>query len=146
MDEDEIISKMVVLHSNYTLPSNIVIKIYESKADIVVKETCFGLIVQGKRPVVDKVIKEIRDMDPHRIFIKQRGVPPGDTYRCRAWRGGGAKPGFHMHEIEYKILPYITKALEEIEKGKVHEKTVKPPHITIERLKEIIEEDAGQAK
>ena len=146
MVEEEIINKMVVLNSTYTLPSDIVIKIYESKADVTVKETCFGLIVQGTISEVNKAVKEIRNIDPLRIFVKERGVPPGDSYRRRAGRGGGAKPGFHMHEVENKLLPYITGALEEIEKGIPYERPVKPHDITIERLKEIINEEAAQAK
>jgi putative methanogenesis marker protein 6 len=142
MADDDIISKMVVLHSTYTLPSDIVIKIYESKADITVKETCFGLVIEGKRSEVNQLAEEIRSLDPTRIFIKERGVPPGDPYRCRAGRGGGAKPGFHQHEVEYDMLPFITEALEEIEREEVPEKKVsKPPHLTIEELKEIFEEE-----
>jgi putative methanogenesis marker protein 6 len=144
MAQDDIISKMVVLHSTFTLPSDLVIKIYESKADVTVKETCFGLIIEGKRQDVDLVAKEIRSLDPNRIFIKERGVPPGDPHRCRAGRGGGAKPGFHMHEIEFTLLPFITEALEEIERGDVFEKKVKSPRITIEYLKKIIEEEGAR--
>jgi putative methanogenesis marker protein 6 len=144
MAQDDIISKMVVLHSTFTLPSDLVIKIYESKADVTVKETCFGLIIEGKRHDVDMVAKEIRSLDPNRIFIKERGVPPGDPHRCRAGRGGGAKPGFHMHEIEFTLLPFITEALEEIERGDVFEKKVKSPRITIEYLKKIIEEEGAR--
>ena len=146
MADDKIISKMVVLNSTYTLPSDIVIKCYESQADVTVKETCFGLIIEGKRSEVDKLAREIRNMDPYRIFIKERGVPPGDTYRCRAGRGGGAKPGFHMHEIEYDILPLITDALIMIDKEEIPEKITKPPHITIKSLKRIIKEEVAQAK
>lgn len=147
MSDDDIISKMIVLHSTFTLPSDITIKIYESKADITVKETCFGIVIEGKRSEVDSLAKEIRNLDPNRIFIKERGVPPGDPYRCRAGRGGGAKPGFHQHEIEYRILPYITEALEEIERVEIP-KVAKPktPHLTIKKLKDIIEEEVAQSK
>ena len=102
------------------------------------------MIIEGKRQDVDLVAKEIRSLDPNRIFIKERGVPPGDPHRCRAGRGGGAKPGFHMHEIEFTLLPFITEALEEIERGDVFEKKVKSPRITIEYLKNIIEEEGGK--
>ena len=147
MVDDDIISKMIVLHSTYTLPSDIVIKIYESEADIIVKETCFGLVIEGKKSEVDRLANDIRNLDPNRIFIKERGVPPGDPYRCRAGRGGGAKPGFHQHEIEYNILPYVTEALEEIERNEVPEKKItKPTCITIEELKQIIEEEGAKAK
>ena len=147
MNDDEIISKMIVLHSTYTLPSDIVIRIYESKADITVKETCFGLIIEGKRSVVDEVAREIRKIDPNRIFIKERGVPPGDPYRCRVGRGGGPKPGFHQHEIELTFLPHITSALEEIERGEGKgNKMTRSLPIHIETFKDIIEKEVTQFK
>ncbi|MCL7414700.1 MAG: methanogenesis marker 6 protein [ANME-2 cluster archaeon] len=147
MSDDDIIIKMIVLHSTFTLPSDIVIKVYESKADIMVKETCFGLIIEGKRSEVDRVVTEIRKLDPNRIFIKERGVPPGDEYRCRAGRGGGPKPGFHQHELEFALLPYFTEALDEIERGEMPEqKDTTPPRLTINKLKEIIEEEVKQSE
>lgn len=143
MADDDKISKMIVLHSTYTLPSDLVIKVYESKADIIVKETCFGLVIEGKRSDVEQVVSEIRNVDPNRIFVKERGVPPGDPYRCRAGRGGGAKPGFHQHELEYDILPYITEALDEIERGVIPEKKVKPLPLTVEDLQAMVEEEGA---
>ena len=147
MNDDDIISKMIVLHSTFTLPSDLVIRIYESKADITVKETCFGLIIEGERSVVDEVAREIRTIDPNRIFIKERGVPPGDPYRCRAGRGGGPKPGFHQHELEFPFLPYITSALEEIERGEGKgKKMTRSLPIHIETFKDIIEKEVAQSK
>ncbi len=144
MNDDDIISKMIVLHSTFTLPSDVVIRIYESKADITVKETCFGLIIEGKRSVVDEVAREIRTIDPNRIFIKERGVPPGDPYRCRVGRGGGPKPGFHQHETEFTFLPYITSALEEIERGEGKgKKMTRSLPIHIETFKDIIEKEVA---
>ncbi len=146
-DDDDIISKMIVLHSTFTLPSDLVIKIYESNADVTVKETCFGLIVEGRRSEVNRIASEIRNLDPNRIFIKERGVPPGSSNRCRASQGGGAKPGFHQHEIEFALLPYFTEALDEIEKGEMPEiKDVTPPHLTIEKFKDIIEKEVKESE
>ncbi|HWQ19823.1 MAG TPA: methanogenesis marker protein 6, partial [Methanotrichaceae archaeon] len=84
------------------LPSDIAMKIYGSRHDVNVKETCFGVIVNGEGPVMDELMKEIRAMDPSGIFIKDRGFPPGDPRRCRGRRGGGARPGYYMIESESK--------------------------------------------
>jgi len=147
MKDDDIISKMIVLQSTFTLPSDLVIRIYESKADVTVKETCFGLIIEGKRSVVDEVAMEIRTIDPNRIFIKERGVPPGDPYRCRVGRGGGPKPGFHQHEIEFTFLPYMTSALEEIERGEGKgTKMTRSLPIHVDSFKDIIEKEVAQFK
>src|SRR5512136_364699 len=93
------------------LPSDIAMKIYGSKNDVNVKETCFGVIINGEEDVIKKLVDEIRALDPTGIFIKERGFPPGDPRRCRGRRGGGARPGYYMIESESKILPLISKAL-----------------------------------
>jgi putative methanogenesis marker protein 6 len=93
------------------LPSDIAMKIYGSKYDVNVKETCFGVIISGEEDVIKSLVEEIRALDPSGIFIKERGFPPGDPRRCRGRRGGGARPGYYMIESESKILPLISKAL-----------------------------------
>lgn len=121
------------------LPSDIAMKIYGSKYDVLVKETCFGVIVNGEEEAVNALIKEIRSLDPAGIFIKDRGFPPGDPRRCRGRRGGGARPGFYMIESESKMLPMISRALasEDKEAGAMPEK--KKP-LSIKRLDEIVKE------
>lgn len=134
------ITKMVVINSQKVLPSDVVIKLYESNADVMIKETCFGIIVSGERPVVEQLLGSIRKMDPYGIFIKERGLAPGEPYRCRATRRGGARPGFHTLETEDKILPYIASALKALDKGEVPEQKQKKKKLDIEKLKQIIKE------
>jgi putative methanogenesis marker protein 6 len=134
------ITKMAVIHSKKVLPSDVVIKLYESKADVMIKETCFGVMVSGERQVVDKLLSEIRKMDPYGIFIKERGFAPGEPYRCRATRRGGARPGFHMLETEDRLLPHIAEALRSLEKGEVPLKKNVKKKLDIEKLKQFIEE------
>ncbi len=134
------ITKMVVINSQKVLPSDVVIKLYESNADVMIKETCFGIIVSGERSVVEQLLGSIRKMDPYGIFIKERGLAPGEPYRCRATRRGGARPGFHTLETEDKILPYIASALKALDKGEVPEQKQKKKKLDIEKLKQIIKE------
>ncbi|TRZ67243.1 MAG: methanogenesis marker 6 protein [Methanothrix sp.] len=106
------VTKFVVTSQNSeVLPSDIAQMIYGSSHDVDVKETCFGVMIDGEEKEIDEVVKEIRAMDPPGIFIKDRGFPPGDPRRCRGHRGGGARPGFYMIEYESKILPLISKGL-----------------------------------
>lgn len=133
------ITKMIVINSSKVLPSDLVIKLYESNADVMIKETCFGVMVSGERAVVDKLLSEARKMDPYGIFIKERGFAPGEPYRCRATRRGGARPGFHMLETEDKILPQIAEALRALDKGEVPRKKQMKKKLDLEKLKEIIE-------
>jgi len=114
-------------------------KIYGSKYDVNVKETCFGVVVSGEEDVINKLVKEIRALDPSGIFIKDRGFPPGDPRRCRGHRGGGARPGFYMIESESKMLPMISRAL--ASSGEVLPIPEKKKPLLPSRLEEIIKED-----
>ncbi|MDD1741873.1 MAG: methanogenesis marker 6 protein [Methanotrichaceae archaeon] len=120
------------------MPSDIAMKIYGSNYDINVKETCFGIIINGEEEAISELLKEIRAMDPNGIFIKDRGFPPGDPRRCRGRRGGGPRPGFYMIEYESKMLPLISKALasEGETKAVAHPPKKKP--LDLEKLEAII--------
>ncbi len=135
------ITKMVVINSTKVLPSDVVVKLYESSADVIIKETCFGVMVSGERSVVDDLLSGIRKMDPYGIFIKERGLSPGEPYRCRATRRGGARPGFHTLEFEDKILPHIASALKALDKGEIPLQKKRKKKLDIEKLKEIIEKE-----
>lgn len=134
------ITKMVVINSTKVLPSDVIIKLYESNADVMIKETCFGVMVSGEREVVDTLLRSIRNMDPYGIFIKERGFAPGEPYRCRATRRGGARPGFHTLQTEDKILPHIASALRALDKGEIPKLKQKKKKLDVEKLKEIIKE------
>jgi putative methanogenesis marker protein 6 len=135
-----LITKYVITSSESNiLPSDIAMKIYGSKYEVLVKETCFGVIVNGEEDVVNALVKEIRSLDPAGIFIKDRGFPPGDPRRCRGRRGGGARPGFYMIESESKMLPMISRALaSEGEETETIPEKKKP--LSIQRLDEIVKE------
>ena len=109
------VTRYVVVESYNVTPSDVAIRAYEVAKGVMIKENCFGLVIMGKEADVDRVIAEVRKMDPAHIFVKDRGFPPGDARRCRATLGG-ARPGFHGIEFEMGILPYISHALEELDK------------------------------
>jgi putative methanogenesis marker protein 6 len=133
------ITKYVITSSESDiLPSDIAMKIYGSKYDVTVKETCFGVIVNGEEEVINALVKEIRTMDPAGIFIKDRGFAPGDPRRCRGHRGGGARPGFYMIEAESKMLPMVSRALASVGEAPLIPEKKKPIHI--DRLEEIVKE------
>jgi len=109
------VTRYVVVESYNVTPSDVAIRAYEVAKGVMIKENCFGLVIMGKEEEVDRVIAEVRKMDPAHIFVKDRGFPPGDARRCRASLGG-ARPGFHGIEFEMGLLPYISHALEELDK------------------------------
>jgi len=134
-----LVTKYVVTSTESNiLPSDIAMKIYGSKYKVLVKETCFGVIINGEEEVIEALIKEIRALDPAGIFIKDRGFPPGDPRRCRGRRGGGARPGFYMIESESKMLPMISRAL--AQEGDVPVIPEKKKPLPVKRLEEILKE------
>jgi putative methanogenesis marker protein 6 len=108
------VTRYVVVESFKVTPADVAIRAYEVAKGVMIKETCFGLVIMGMENDVNRVIAEVRKMDPAHIFVKDRGFPPGDARRCRATLGG-ARPGFHGIEFEMTILPYISHALEELD-------------------------------
>lgn len=133
------ITKYVITSSESDiLPSDIAMKIYGSKYDVNVKETCFGVVVDGEEDVINALVAEIRSLDPSGIFIKDRGFPPGDPRRCRGRRGGGARPGFYMIESESKMLPMISRALAAT--GEVPAVPAKKKPLMPNKLEDIIKE------
>ncbi len=120
------------------LPSEMHLLIYELHADVTIKETCYGLLIHGEEATVQALVNTIRKIDPG-AFIKERGFVPGDPRRCRADRGGGARPGFYSIQKEYEILPALASAIAELPYEEAPASTRKPEKITVERLREIVE-------
>lgn len=137
------VTKYVVVESFEITPADLAIRGYEISNGAMIKETCFGLVVNGKEEDVDRIVTELRKMDPDHIFVKDRGFPPGDSRRCRA-NLGGARPGYHGMEFEMTVVPYISHGLEELKKREAA--TVPAPEnpletkiLDITKLKKLIE-------
>ncbi len=142
---EDIITKMVVI-SDTELPSDIVISAYKVSSDVTIKETCYGLMVTGKRENVDKVVDAVRKLGPTRIFVKERGFPPGDERRCRANRGGGPRPGFHQLKNELDLLPDIGKGLVLVERGSKPLSLPESKDLPVDTFKRIIDEEAPKRR
>lgn len=117
------VTKYVVVESFEVTPTDLALRGYEISKGVMIKETCFGLVVNGEEEEVDRIVEELRKMDPDHIFVKDRGFPPGDPRRCRA-NLGGARPGYHGMEYEMTVIPYVSHGLEELEK---HDAATFPP-------------------
>ena len=140
------VTKYVFVESPSMTPGELALRAYEVSEGVLIKETCFGLQVTGEPEAVDRLITEIRGFDPAHIFVKDRGFPPGDPRRCRA-NLGGARPGYLGHEREFRILRYITRGLEALERGEAVPAAAAParekkPRLDIQRLQELIDEES----
>jgi len=107
------VTKYVVVESFNITPADLALRAYEISQGVMIKETCFGIVMNGKEEEVDRIVAELRMLDPDHIFIKDRGFPPGDPRRCRA-NLGGARPGYNAMEHEMTLIPYISHGLEEL--------------------------------
>jgi putative methanogenesis marker protein 6 len=107
------VTKYVVVESFDVTPADLALRAYEISQGVMIKETCFGIVINGKEDEVDRIVAELRKLDPDHIFIKDRGFPPGDTRRCRA-NLGGARPGYNAMEYEMTLIPYVSHGLEEL--------------------------------
>jgi len=109
------VTKYVFVDSPDSTPQDVATAAYEIAQGVMVKETCFGCQITGTPDDVERIVQHLRTVDPYRIFVKDRGFPPGDSRRCRA-NLGGARPGYLGHEFEMKIAPYISYGLSEVDK------------------------------
>jgi putative methanogenesis marker protein 6 len=107
------VTKYVFVESPEMTPADLAIRAYELSQGVMIKETCFGLQITGKKDEVEKIIARLRELDPDHIFVKDRGFPPGDPRRCRA-NLGGARPGYFGHEFEISLIRHVSKGLESL--------------------------------
>ncbi len=106
------VTKYVFVDSPDTTPQDIATTAYEIAQGVMIKETCFGCQITGSPEDVERIIAHLRKLDPYRIYVKDRGFPPGDARRCRADLGG-ARPGYLGHEYEMGLVRYIAYGLEQ---------------------------------
>jgi putative methanogenesis marker protein 6 len=133
---------IVIAPSSSITPDQITRFIHTMAVDVQIKETCFGVIIQGEPEVVAKVLTEVRKLDPNRLFSKVRGFPIGDGRRCRAEHG--SRPGFTQLEKEWKDLPMIEAGLDCADKnGQVCE-VPKRKKIPVSDFKKICDEVCQQ--
>jgi len=136
------VTRYVVIESFEVTPTDLAIRAYEISKGVMIKETCFGLTMMGEEKEVDRIIAELRKVDPAHIFVKDRGFPPGDARRCRSGLGG-ARPGFHGMEYEMTVIPYISHGIEELEKRDAAtiaapDNPRERPVLSVDKLKKII--------
>jgi putative methanogenesis marker protein 6 len=144
VDEMETREIIIGYNSKYS-PQELVSKILIKFTDILIKDTCYGCLVQGDKKIIEEIVLYVRELDQNNIFTRKRGFYLGDPRICRRLRLGGQRLGFNFLEYEYKILNFISKALEslETEEGKELEldyKLKKKEKISIESLKNVIED------
>jgi putative methanogenesis marker protein 6 len=136
--KDDTLTKIVVISSDSVLPIDAAMRIYQSDTNIEIKETCFGTMVTGPRDAVNRVVREVVDLDRNHIFVKERGFLPGDERRCRSSRGGGPRPGFHYLRHEVQMLPTIGKALDAYDRKVPLKEKEQKKKLDVDKLEDMI--------
>ncbi|NLX48044.1 MAG: methanogenesis marker protein 6 [Euryarchaeota archaeon] len=119
-------------------PDRIARLVHNLGHEVSVKETCYGVVLQGPKDAVKLTLDEVRKMDPNRIYSKIRAFPMGDLRRCRAHHG--SRPGFAQLEKEWKDLCLVEQGLICLEKGEVPPTPSKRQRIPVNELKKLIDE------
>ena len=128
----------VIADTSSLTPQTVINFIVSLGKTLNIKDTCYGIMVEGDDDVVENVTLKIREKFNADIFSKHRAYPIGDERRCRATRGGGARPGYYFLQEEYKLLPLISKVLKEGRFKTLDKKKKKP--VDVDLLKKVIKE------
>jgi putative methanogenesis marker protein 6 len=137
------VTKYIFVESPEMTPQDLAVRAYEISGGAMIKETCFGLQVTGRKEDVEKIVDALRLLDPDHIFVKDRGFPPGDPRRCRA-NLGGARPGFFGHEFEISLIRHVSHGLHALP-GRDQNAVPQPPSpgpekkLDVNKLKKLIE-------
>jgi len=137
--EDESETRMIVIAPTSDItPDRVVRFVHSLGRPLTIKETCYGAMIEGSKENVRAALKEVRKLDPNRIYSKIRGFPIGDTRRCRAHHG--SRPGFTQLEKEWKDLSLVEKGLSAAERGEKAKEPKQKGRISVRKLKDIVEE------
>ncbi len=134
---------VVFISPNSTItPRKLAAELIKAGFKLRLKETCYGLIIEGGTREVEEAASRLRAVEPSSVFIKERGFPLGDPRVCRSSRGGGPRQGFHQLEGELEKLSVISWALAhpevEVEQPRLEGK------VSVEELKRVVDEALSQ--
>ena len=118
-------------------PDQLVREVHAMGKKVTAKETCYGTLVEGPRPLVREVLSVIREKYPYDIYSKVRAYPTGDPRRCRAQHG--TRPGYAQLEAEWEALPLIHYGIRCCENGEKAEAPKEKEKLPVDEFKKICE-------
>ncbi len=123
--------------SSLLTPDQLVRMIHSFGMEVMVKETCYGCLVEAPAETVREVLARVREGHPNEVFSKVRAYRCSDPVRCRAQHG--TRPGFAQLEEEWALLARIQHGLEEVEKGATGAEPEERKRIPVNDFKKICE-------
>ena len=118
-------------------PDQLVRMVHAFGAEAIVKETCYGCLVEGPRSLVLDILSKVREKYRNEVFSKIRAYPCSDPRRCRAQHG--TRPGFAQLEEEWQLLSKIQYGLEKVEEGAKYVPPQEKKRIPVNDFKKICE-------
>ncbi|OKY78385.1 MAG: DUF2102 family protein [Candidatus Methanohalarchaeum thermophilum] len=129
---------IVISPASSLTPSYVAKVLHKTGLSLTVKETCFGVIIEGNEKDIKKAVEKVRDLNSEEVYIKERGFPVADKRRCRAEHG--SRPGFCQLQSEYETMSYLSKSSSEEEEEE--EKKEKEGKLDVEDLEKLVKEEA----
>ena len=118
-------------------PDQLVRMVHAFGAEALVKETCYGCLVEGPRDLVLSIRDKVREEYRNEVFTKVRAYPCSDPRRCRAQHG--TRPGFAQLEEEWALLSRIQRGLEAVDAGSEYAEAPAKKRIPVNEFKKICE-------
>ena len=118
-------------------PDQLVRMVHAFGEAAIVKETCYGCLVEGSRSMVLDILSKVRETYPNEVFSKIRAYPCSDPRRCRAQHG--TRPGFAQLEEEWELLAKVQYGLEKVEAGAKYVAPAEKKRISVNDFKKICE-------
>ena len=118
-------------------PDQLVRMVHSFGDKALVKETCYGCLVEAPRAEVLQILEKVRETYPNEVFSKIRAYRCSDPRRCRAQHG--TRPGYAQLEEEWALLAKIQYGLEQVEKGATYSPKEGRKRIDVNDFKKICE-------
>lgn len=118
-------------------PDQLVRMIHSFGMEVIVKETCYGCLVEASAETVREVLRRVREEYPYEVFSKIRAYMCSSPTRCRAIHG--TRPGYAQLEEEWALLANIQRGLEEVEKGAKYVEPEPKKQLPVNDFKKICE-------
>lgn len=118
-------------------PDQLVRMVHSFGDKALVKETCYGCLVEAPRREALEILAKVRETYPNEVFSKIRAYRCSDPRRCRAQHG--TRPGYAQLEEEWALLSKIQYGLEQVEKGAKYSPDEDRKRLDVNAFKKICE-------
>jgi putative methanogenesis marker protein 6 len=118
-------------------PDQLVRMVHSFGDKALVKETCYGCLVEAPRAENLRILAKVRENYNNEVFSKIRAYRCSDPRRCRAQHG--TRPGYAQLEEEWALLARIQYGLDAVDKGAKYTPTTEPGKLDVNAFKKICE-------